>query len=84
MITTLNDPASLHHKDLIRSHNRALPVGDHQHRVVALEALNRLLCEQLALGIQLTGGLIKNQQLKVLRIARANNCYRWPPQSEQM
>lgn len=50
-------------KNLVSSRNCAQPLGDHQHRVVVLKALDRLLHQQLALGIHGNGGLIEIQQL---------------------
>jgi len=59
----LHNAALTQNKNLVSSRNSAQPLGDHQHRVVALKGLDRLLYQQLALVIQGNGGLIENQQL---------------------
>ena len=67
MAAPLHHAALIQNKNLVRSRNCAQPVGDHQHRVVALKALDRLLHQPLALGIQGTGGLIENQKLWIMQ-----------------
>ena len=59
----LYNPALIQNKNLVSTRNCAQPLGDHQHRVVALKALDRLLHQPLALGIQGIGSLIENQHL---------------------
>ena len=50
--------------------------------MVAFKALDRLLYQPLALGIQGAGGLVENQQFRVAENPRAKlrRC-RWPPLS---
>jgi len=84
MAPPLDDAALVHHTDQIGIDDRAQTVGDHQHRVSPLKALDRLLHQPLALGIQGTDGLIENQQLWIaqrkIALARLNRC-RWAPLS---
>ena len=57
MVAPLHDPSLIQHAGLIRSHDRAQPMGDHQHRALPLEPL--------ALAVEGTGGLIEDQQLRL-------------------
>jgi hypothetical protein len=59
----LHQTALIQIKNLFISRHCGQPLGDYQHRVGALTALDRLLHQPLALGIRGTGVIIANQQL---------------------
>ena len=57
-------------------------MGNHQHRVLAFKALDRLLHQPFALGIQGTGGPIEDQQFGLPQNRpRQAQPLPWPPLS---
>ena len=60
------------------------PMRDHQHRAALHQVGQRGLHQRFALGIERRGGLVENQNRRVLRMARAmaRRC-RSPPESRK-
>ena len=60
VIALLHNLPLLQHADLISLHDRAEPVGNHQHGVLPFELVDGLLHQPFALGIEGAGGFIEN------------------------
>ena len=67
MFSLSHDLPPLHHHDRIRRQNRAEPVRDHKRRPLVHQLLDRLMDQMLALGIDLAGGLIQNQDRRLMK-----------------
>ena len=61
----LHQPALVHHQDLVRRQNGAQTVGDHQTGAALHHALQRLLDQRFALGVEVAGGLVQDQDARV-------------------
>ena len=67
MAALLNNLPLIHHTDHICLHDRAEPVGNHQHGVMTFELFDGLLNQSFALGIEGAGGFIEDQQLWIAK-----------------
>ena len=61
MAAGFDDLTVLHHKNFVGLQDRAQPVGDYESGAPFHQALQRILDEALAFGIECTGGFVKNQ-----------------------
>ena len=65
----LRDPALVQHHDLVRPADGGQPVRDHDHRAARDQVAQRALHQHLRFGVQVRGGLVQDQDGRVLRAA---------------
>ena len=61
----LDDAAGLHHQDAVAGEHGRQPMRDHQRGAPAHQALERVLDQGLALGVERGGRLVEQQQRRV-------------------
>ena len=68
----LAEAAGVEHVGPVGAAHGREAVGDHQHRALPLELLDRLLHQPLALAVERAGGLIEEQDLRVRQDGAGN------------
>ena len=63
----LHQAALVQHQDLVRGQDGGQAVGDHQAGAPGQQRLQRRLDERLALRVQMRGGLVQDQEARVLQ-----------------
>src|SRR5690242_18591700 len=66
MGTGFTDPALFQHDDLVGAPDGRKAVGDHNHGAVLHQIGKRLLYQHFTLGVEVAGGLVQNQDGRVL------------------
>lgn len=68
----LDDFTAVEHQNLIGAADGFEPVGDHQDRLIARERFDCLLLPILILGVDVGGGLVENEDGRILEHGAGN------------